>query len=295
MRALLRTPAGFRLDVVPDPEPGPGEVVVGVRAASVNYLDVGYDSHPVHAQGRPPGVDAAGEVVVAAADGSGPPVGSRVAGFGFGTWAERVALPVAEVAVVPEGVDSATAAALTAAGVTALRAVRALGAVLGRRVLVTGASGGVGRFAVRLAELSGAHVVALTGRPDAVAGSAEVVGSLDGVAPVDAVLDNAGGPVLGAAFALLRPGGTALSVGAAAGSASTIDFEEERRRGGGRRIEPFVVGGAMGEDLGVLLDLVARGRLDAPIGWRGSWERADEAAAALLERRVDGKAVLEIS
>lgn len=294
MRAILRTPDGFRPAVVDDPVPAPDQVVVAVRAASVNYLDVGYDTHPVHAPDRPPGVDAAGEVVVAAADGSGPPLGARVVGFGPGAWAERVALPTAEVAVVPDAVDLATAAALAAAGVTALRAVRALGPVLGRRVLVTGAAGGVGRFAVRLAALAGAHVVALSGRPDSVVGAAEVVGSLDGLAPVHGVLDNAGGPVLGAAFALLAPGGTALSIGAAAGPASTIDFEEERRRGGGRRLEPFVVGGALGADLGVLLGLVADGRLDVPIGWRGSWERADEAAAALLGRRVDGKAVLEI-
>lgn len=294
MRALLRTPDGFRLAAVDDPTPGPDQVVVAVRAASVNYLDVGYDAHPVHAQGRPPGVDAAGEVVLAAADGSGPPVGARVVGFGPGAWAERVVLASAEIAVVPDAVDLARAAALAAAGVTALRAVRALGPVLGRQVLVTGASGGVGRFAVRLAALAGAHVVALTGRPDPVGGAAETVGSLDGLEPVDGVLDNAGGPVLGAAFALLNPGGTALAIGGAAGTASTIDFEEERRRGGGRRLEPFVVGGAMGADLGVLLDLVADGRLDVPIGWRGSWDRADEAAAALLGRRVDGKAVLEI-
>lgn len=294
MRALLRTPDGLRLGDLPDPEPGPDEVVVAVRAASVNYADVGFEPEAGDDAGRARGLDAAGEVVVAAADGSGPPVGARVAGFGLGAWAERVALPVAEVAVVPDGVDLPTAAAVTAAGVTALRAVRSLGSVLGRRVLVTGASGGVGRIAVRLAALSGAHVVALTGRPDSVAGAAEVVGSLDGLAPVDAVLDNAGGPVLGEAFALLRPGGTALSVGSAAGTTSTIDFETPRRRGGGHRLEPFTVGGAMGEDLGQLLDMVDRGLLEVPIGWRGSWERADEAAAALLDRRVDGKAVLEI-
>jgi NADPH:quinone reductase-like Zn-dependent oxidoreductase len=87
-----------------------------------------------------------------------------VAGFsGSGAWAERQAVTTEDLSVVPDEVDLSAAAALPAAGVTALQAVRRLGALLGKRVLITGASGGVGRFAVQLASLSGAEVIAAVG------------------------------------------------------------------------------------------------------------------------------------
>jgi NADPH:quinone reductase-like Zn-dependent oxidoreductase len=108
-----------------------------------------------------------------------------VSTFGWtGGWAELRAVPTAELAVVPAGVDLSAASTLPAAGVTALQALRALGSVLGRRVLVTGASGGVGRFAVQLAVLAGAEVVASVSRPArgtglAGLGAAEIVVGLE--------------------------------------------------------------------------------------------------------------------
>jgi len=110
----------------------------------------------------PPGV-----VISAAADGSGRPAGTRVVTFGYsGGWAELRAADTAEVAAVPSAVDLGLAAAIPAAGVTALRALRRLGPVAERRVLITGASGGVGRFAVQLAARAGAHVIASVGNPE---------------------------------------------------------------------------------------------------------------------------------
>jgi NADPH:quinone reductase len=301
MRAIVHDPAvpgGLPMVDLPEPVPAHDQAVVAVEAVSLNFLDVAYRDGRL-APGAVPGVDAAGTVVAAAVDGSGPPVGARVAGFGPGTWAEAVALRTADLAVVPDDVDLAVAAALPGAGVTALRAVRALGSVLGRRVLVTGASGGVGRFAVQLAALAGARVVALVGSADRGRGLRElgaddVVTALYGITRVDGVLDNVGGPVLTAAFAALAPGGLALSIGQAGRQPSTFDFEAERQRGGGRRVEAFVFGTDLGADLGVLLDLVARGRLEPQIGWRGSWERIGEAAEALGARQVLGKAVLDV-
>ena len=211
-------------------------------------------------------------------------------------------MDTADLTVVPDGVDLGGAAALGAAGVTALRALRRLGPLLGRRVLVTGASGGVGRFAVQLAARAGADVVAAVGSPErgeglSALGAAEVVVDLRDVAEaVDGALDNVGGQTLADAHALLRPGGLVLSVGMASLEPTTIDFEEARMRAGGTRIEAFVVGGdgAFGDDLAYLVGLLAAGQLDPQVGWRGSWDRAAEAADALMNRRVLGKAVLEV-
>jgi NADPH:quinone reductase-like Zn-dependent oxidoreductase len=286
---------------VPDPGPEPHEVLLEVRAASVNFLDVAYREHTL-APGGVPGVDAAGIVLAPAADGTGPGVGSRVVTFAAGgAWAQRRIAPVADTAVVPDGVDLAAAAALPGAGVTALQALRRLGPLLGRRVLVTGASGGVGRFAVQLAALGGAHVVAAVG--DAARGTGlteigarEVVTDLAQVdEPVAGVVDNVGGPLLGQAFALLGEDGLLLSVGQASGRPTTVDFEAERRRGpSGRRIEAFVVELGMAADLAVLLDLVERGALDPQVSRREPWERFAAVTRDLRDRRIVGKAVLEI-
>ncbi|WP_433289567.1 zinc-binding dehydrogenase [Pseudonocardia sp. CA-142604] len=303
MKALVHDPtatAGLRHADVPDPVPGPGQVLMEVRATSLNFLDAAYRDERL-AVGAVPGVDAAGVVVAPAGDGSGPAAGARVVAFGQGAWAQRLAVDTADVAVLPDGVDLAVAAALPGAGVTALRAVRRLGSVLGRRVLVTGASGGVGRYAVQLAALAGSDVVAAVGSRERGAGLAglgarDVVVGLDEVAgSVHSVLDTVGGPLLAEAFALLAESGLALSIGQASRRPTTIDFEQERRRSGGRRLEPFVIGSGVGVDLQVLLDLVRRGRLDPQIGWRGSWLDAADAARALLDREVPGKAVLEVA
>ncbi|PZG21253.1 alcohol dehydrogenase catalytic domain-containing protein, partial [Nonomuraea aridisoli] len=152
-----------RLVEAGEPEPAPGQAVVEVRHAAVNFSEL-------RLMGRLPvgtvlGYDAAGVVVRAAIDGTGPAAGARVAAFGAGAWAERVAFDTDALAVVPDGVDLATAAALPMAGITALRSLRAAGAGPGSRVLVTGASGAVGRLAVQLAARAGAYVVASVGSP----------------------------------------------------------------------------------------------------------------------------------
>jgi NADPH:quinone reductase-like Zn-dependent oxidoreductase len=272
-----------------------------VAAVSLNFADVAFLRNRL-APGAVPGFDASGVVLVAATDGSGPPAGTRVVTFGWsGAWAEQRAVEPAELAVVPDTVELEVAAAIPVAGVTALRALRQLGSLVGRRVLITGASGGVGRFAVQLAARAGAHVVASVGSPDraeglSALGAAEVVVGVDGISePVYGALDNVGGRTLADVYALLEPGGSVQSVGIASLEPTTIDFEEARLRGGDTRIEAFAVGPGFGPDLEFLVGLVAAGELDAQIGWRGSWEKAADAAAALLGRQVRGKAVLEVS
>jgi NADPH:quinone reductase len=304
MRAVVHdpeAPQGLALAEAPDPEPGPSEALIGVVAMSLNFADVAF-LRERQVPGGVPGFDASGVVVRAAADGSGPPPGTRVATFGWtGAWAELRAVDAAELAALPDEVEFGAAAAVPVAGVTALRALRRLGSLVGRRVLITGASGGVGRFAVQLAAKGGAHVVASVGSPqrgeglDAL-GAAEVVVGLDGISePVHGALDNVGGRVLADVYGLLAPGGCVLSIGMASLEPTTIDFEQARLRGGATRIEAFAIGPGFGPDLSYLVELVAAGELDPQIDWRGPWDKVADAAEALLGRKVRGKAVLEVT
>ncbi|MGC0416032.1 zinc-binding dehydrogenase [Embleya sp. AB8] len=301
MRALTHGPDGLHTIDAPEPRPGPAQALIAVAAFSLNFGEIAY--RPTGAgNGHIPGWDATGTVVEAAADGSGPAVGTRVVGFGWaGAWAERRAVDTENLAVVPAGVDPGVAAALPVAGVTALQAVRRLGSVLGRRVLVTGASGGVGRFAVQLAALAGAHVIASVGAPERgeglrELGAAEIVlGPSALSAPVYGVLDNVGGRQLADAFYRLEPDGVVQAIGRAAREHTTIDFESAGTNSARGRLENFNVSTPFAPDLAVLLDLLATERLRPQIGWRGPWDRAEEAATALLSRRVQGKVVLDIA
>ncbi|MFD1930831.1 MULTISPECIES: zinc-binding dehydrogenase [Nonomuraea] len=277
MRALRE----LRLAEAPEPVPGPGEVLVEVRHVSANHGEL---RHP-----RIGGHDAAGIVL------EGPGKGGRVVAFGPGAWAERAVFPRSSVAAVPDGVDLAHAAALPMAGLTALRTLRAAGPLLGRRVLITGASGGVGRLAVQLAHHAGAHVIAAARRGEGLRelGADEVVASLDGVGPVDVVLELLGGPHLVRAWELLAPGGNLQSIGWSSGEPAA--FTSLFALGAARSIHSFGDVSEPGPDLEILVDLVARGLLSPSIGWRGSWERAGEAADALFSGQVRGKIVLDVT
>jgi NADPH:quinone reductase-like Zn-dependent oxidoreductase len=303
MRAVIYDPearANLRLADVDEPVPADPEAIVQVRATALNFGEVHFIDQ-MRRPGEVPGWDAAGVVLKAAADGSGPPVGSRVVGFhGAGGWAERRVVPTENLALLPDSVDFGTAAALPVAGVTALQALRALGPVVGRRVLITGASGGVGRFAVQLAARAGAQVIAAVGSAARGAGLTElgaaevVVGLAHVTEPVFGVLDNVGGQLLADAFSRVSGGGSVQSIGMASNQPTTIDFEVERRTGVRKRLEPFTVRTPFGPDLSFLVDLLAIGELDPQIGLRVSWEDVAEAAEALLDRRVVGKAVLDL-
>jgi len=222
MLALVNTPGGrepVKAREVPEPDPAPDEALVEVRAFSINRGELNLLSN--RPEGWRPGQDIAGVVAREAADGSGPPEGARVAVMvDEAGWAGRVAVPTSRIGVLPDSVSFSAGATLGVAGLTALRALRTGGSLLGARVLVTGASGGVGRFAVQLARMGGADVTAVAGSPerassleDLGAGSVVVDGE-DLGGPFDLVMEGAGGPSLERSVGALAPEGVAVLYGA---------------------------------------------------------------------------------
>jgi len=308
MRALLvdsSAPSGLRLGETADPEPAPHEALVRVTATSLNY---GETAHRTEApDGTVLGWDAAGVIERAAADGSGPAAGTPVVTIGeAGGWAELRAVHTGLIGIPPTGADPAALSTLPVAAGSALRGLRRIGDTLGRRILVTGATGGVGRYAVQLARLGGAYVIATTGDPathgDALRalGAHEVIASpeeADG--PVYGVVDLVGGPQLVQAYDTLAAHGTLVSVGHVAGQPETFPFGALYGNAGrhDRSIVTFhlLERPDIGPDLTWLAERVTAGDLDPQIAWRGGWDRAGEAIATLLERRLHGKAVLDIS
>ena len=296
-------PGGLRLAEAPDPVPGDHEALVRVEATSLNYGEVAFGL-AYAPEGTVPGYDAAGVVVEPARDGSGPGAGTRVLTIGTaGGWASFRAVATDLIGVAPEAASSAALSAAGTAGATALRAVRKLGPVLGRRVLVTGATGGVGRFAVQLAAMAGAHVIAV-GRDDGLRalGAHEVVGTPEKLEePVAGVVDLVGGELLASAFVKLESHGVLVSVGHAAGAVAGFDYigmfaAPEALHRHDRTIVTLHLPAETGlaPDLCWLAECVAAGRLDPQITWQGDWQKLPEAAALLLNRRLHGKAVLTL-
>lgn len=294
IRALVvdpSMPTGVRLTEVPPPD---GELLVDVHHASLNLGDLNDARSGRVPAGAVLGSDVAGVVVRTIA--GGPPVGARVVGLTAGAFASRVAVSPDAVAVVPDRVDLAHAAALPVAGLAALQSLRAAGVGPGRRVLVTGASGGVGRFAVRLATLAGATVIASVGsaaRGEGLAADEVVVGLTGQSAPVDVVIDNVGGPQLVAAWGLLAPGGNIQSIGWSSGEPAV--FPPYATVGPAKSLTSFLIDTTTaGKDLAELVSHLAEGRLTVEVGWQGDLSEFQAAADALRGRKVAGKAVLSV-
>lgn len=297
-------PAGLDRRELPDPEPDPHDVLVDVRAYAINRGELNLLEQ--RADGWRPGQDLAGVVAQAAADSTGPAPGTRIVGVADGAaWAQRATVPSHRVAALPDDVAFADAAALPVAGLTALRALREGGDLLGRRVLITGATGGVGSFAVQLAVAGGAHVTALVSG-EARAGAARALGAhavvttLDEAAGrFDTVLDGVGGSVLRDAVHRLRSRGTVVAYGVAGGREPTplafYDFAGEPALG--RLVGFFVYATGeetFGADLAALAALVADGRLRVDRGDARDWSETREALDDLRRRRVTGKVVLTL-
>lgn len=311
MRAVVvdpQVPGRLALDEVDCPTPLPSEALVGVAAISLNRGEVRRTT--TADAGWQPGWDLAGVVETGAADGSGPPSGARVVGFvRSGAWAERVAVPTHALAELPASVSFVQAATLPVAGLTALYALARGGSLLGRSVLITGASGGVGHFACQLARHAGAQVVAHVRRTELVdfvkeAGAQEVVvgedlSPADKYGPYDLIVESVGGSTLSIALGLLAPDGVCVLFGTSAGSEVTFNASRFYSTGGSSLYgfilfhelerEPASVG------LERLVKLVAQGHLRPHIDLEAHWTQVADIAQQLLERRFVGKAVLHVS
>jgi NADPH:quinone reductase-like Zn-dependent oxidoreductase len=303
MLALVTTPNAatpVELREVSEPQPVPNEALVEVRAFSLNRGELRLLQ--IRPEGWRPGQDVSGVVLRAAADGSGPRAGERVVALTDNAgWAERAAVPAHRMAILPDNVLIEEAAALPVAGLTALRALRHGAPLLGKRVLVTGAAGGVGHLATQIASRSGARVTAVVGGPERrrhLRGADEIVEGIDKLQGDFAlILESAGGSSLAAAIAHIEAKGTIVVFGNSSGETTPFSFRDLAEHPNAR-IQGFSYFTSESEerfapDLALLVSLVADGSLK-PHLVEHSWRALAQIGPQLRDRQIRGKAVFHI-
>jgi len=293
---VVRTPGGpdsIEIIDVPVARPGPGQVRVEIAAAAVNPVDLALAAGVFHRLGlinQPDhtgmGWDFAGTVTAAGPDVD-LAVGSRVAGLvdgfdrDFGTYAEQLVVSASDTALVPDGLDLATAATVPLGGLAAAQLVDLLGDGAGRSLLVTGAAGAVGGYVVSLAQDRGWRVTGLARAADE-----EFVRSLgaDFIAQAapgwDAVAD--GAVLQEQGVALVRDGGLFVGV-----QPSAVPAE---KRGVTVRV---VVAQPDGARLAQLLDATASGRLTARVHAVVPLDQVAAAHRAVAKGGVRGRYILQ--
>ncbi|MEV5868071.1 NAD(P)-dependent alcohol dehydrogenase [Streptomyces tendae] len=318
-------PDSLRLRDVDRPRAGAGQVLVRVRAAAVNPYDwhmLRGDPYAARLLGgmgltrpkaRVAGIDAAGVVESVGADVRGLSLGDPVLGFCPGAFAEYACTSARLLAPVPSDLTFEQAAALPMGAVTALRGIRTVGRVRsGQRVLVNGAGGGVGTFAVQIAALLEAEVTGVCS-----AGNADLVRSLgathvldyarddftDGRERYDVVLDNVGNHPLGRLRRALTPAGVLVANGGgspgrvfgAIGATLKVAAVNAVTRQSLRPIIPTTPDGPAHEDLLAVAALVENGQLTPVVGRTFALADAAEAVRHVEEGHARGKTVITVS
>jgi NADPH:quinone reductase len=306
MQALVAAPdvaGGISLRDVDEPIVAPHEAVVAVEAVSLNRGEV--KAARAATDGARFGWDLAGTVLTAAGDGTGPKAGARVVGLAAGSaWAQRVAVPTNFLAPLPDSLSVVAASTLPVAGLTALHTLYTGGITDSKRVLVTGAAGGVGRFAVQIAAHGGAEVTAVVGSEQRGAGlrdlgARHIAIGMPAEGEYDIVLESVGGESLSRALAIVATGGTVVSFGCSSGEPTTFDvttfYRRVARLCGFTLVPELQRTGSAVHDLVNLADQLATGRLDTQIELELDWTEAAAAFDALLGRQLAGKAVLRVT
>jgi NADPH:quinone reductase-like Zn-dependent oxidoreductase len=303
MRAWIKTNGRLELRDVPQPSQRSNELLLKVEAISLNRGEV--RTAALAADGTIPGWDVAGTVVAPAPGGGGPQAGTRVAAMLHGSgWAEFAAVPIHVAAPIPDGVSTPVAATVPLAGLTVLRVLAAGGSILGKRVLITGASGGVGSLAVQLASRGGAFVTAVCSPARAGAiralGATNIVNTIDDVlGEHDLILESVGGASLAKAIDLVASGGVVVTIGNSSEEPTTFNARNLYRKGAAsiygllifEEVDHARIGG---RELAYLLELVRDGALQPVIEVERNWSELDRTLKDLEQRRFSGKAVLMV-
>ncbi|OBG65842.1 MULTISPECIES: NADPH:quinone oxidoreductase family protein [unclassified Mycobacterium] len=321
MRAVVcrsyGTPEDLVLEDVDEPVPGPGQLLVRVHAAAVNFPDVLFIAGKYQVKIPPPfipGNEVAGEVIAAGAGARFEP-GQRVSGTTFGAFAEQALLDANQAALIPEDVDFGSAAAFGVTYRTAYHALRSTAAVTeGDWVVVLGAAGGVGLAAVDLAVAMKARVLAAASSPEKL----ELCRRRGAEATVDydredlksrireltgdsarAVLDPVGGPYAEPALRGLARGGTFVTLGYAAGTIPAIPLNLVLLKDicvRGMEIRTFATDHPeeSARDLRELSEMFAAGTIRPYIGARFPLAETAAALRHVADRKVLGKVVIDI-
>jgi NADPH:quinone reductase len=321
MRAIQVTETGgpevLRLAELPDPEPGPGQLLVELAAAGVNYLDT-YFRSGAYPMPLPfiPGSEGAGTVTAVGPDTSGVAVGDRVAwATSFGSYAEQAVVATEQAVPVPEGVDSETAAGSLLQGMTAHYLTVSVHPVQpGDTVLVHAAAGGMGQLLTQLATARGGRVIGTVSTQEKErlareAGAADVIrySEIDDVAGevrrltdgdgVAAVYDGVGASTFDASLASLRPRGMLALYGAASGPVPPVDPQRLNSAGSVFLTRPKLADYVATRDeltwrAGEVFDAIQNGSLRISIGGRYPLAEAGRAHQNMQGRRTTGKLLL---
>lgn len=312
-----------------EPKPSAGEILIRVESASVNWSDVARRSNALYPFPTPlpfvPGGEVAGTVAALGEGVSGPPIGTPVfalVGNGSDGYAQYAVTPAAQVIPIPPGVSPDQAAALPIAGTTAMLILKQLAHLQpGESVLVQGAAGGVGGYAIQIAKLLGAGmIIGATSSPDKFqtaldAGADHVIDytqpnwsdkvrELTGGRGVDVVLEMNGGDSFPHALRSLAPFGRLVVYGVASGDALRFDAESIVRFFYNPSLNQSIYvfnlgvwfgmrGQVAGQALGELIGYVASGQVKVHVNHVLPLSQAADAHRMLEERRTTGKIVLK--
>lgn len=309
MKAIFTAPDSKEKFIIKEtciPVQAPHQALIKVEAFSLNQGETrtALDATSSYV----PGWDFAGTIVAEAPDGSTLRDGTSV--FGFvpqGSWAEYVVAPQNLMAEIPEGVSVAEAATLAVAGVTAYMCTDLAGSMAGRKVLITGASGGVGRFICQIAAAAGAKVFVLSRRTnfnqllleDNIIPEGIFVSMAEARAAgqYDIILDSVGGDTLGLALAALTQSGICVNFGNSSRQPTT--FNVRSTDWPFSRKQCIWVGREMPENCSEILQhlaaLVKTRQLRPSIDALLPWTEIAEASERLLGQMVNGKIVLSVA